>query len=307
MKIATLLGTALMLSMPLTAQESQGVFRSTDGALVHVDRRGTGEPVVLLAGGPGLTPAYLEPVCVHLARTAQCVLVHQRGTGRSVVPADRLAAEITLRRFVTDLETVRVGLNQDRLTLVGHSWGGMLAMAYAAAFPDRTKALILIASGGPTLDYMSWYGKNSEARVNDEDRRITAYWEDQRKKGADSIPVAAGLVAAGMSSTFHDRSKVRDLAASLGENPFSSPVFDQMMRDLRATHYDLRPQLKMFRGPVLLVQGRPDPIATADTLRATFSSARLEVELIDRAGHFPWLERPDVLFQAIDSFLRSLQ
>jgi len=307
MTIAALLGAVLMLSIPLTAQVSPGTFRSPDGTLVHFDRQGTGEPVVLLAGGPGMTPAYLEPVREHLARASQCVLVHQRGTGRSLVPAGRLATEITLRRFVSDLETVRVGLKQDRLTLVGHSWGGMLAMAYAAAFPDRTKALILIASGGPTLDYMNWYGKNAAGRVNDEDRRITAYWEDQRKEGVDSILVAAGLVAAEMSSTFYDRSKVRELAVSLGDNPFSVPVFDQMMRDLRATRYDLRPQLKTFRGPVLVVQGRPDPIATADTLRATFAAARLEVELIDQVGHFPWLERPDVLFQRIDSFLRSLQ
>jgi proline iminopeptidase len=262
--------------------------------------------VVLLAGGPGFTPTYLAPVCDHLARAAQCILVHQRGTGRSVVPADRLATEITLRRLVADLETVRVGLNQDRLTLVGHSWGGMLAMAYAAAYPERTRALVLLASGGPTLDYMSWYGKNSEARVNDEDRRIRAYWEGQRAKKTDPIPVAAGLLAADMSSTFHDRSKVRELAASLGDNPLNSPVFDQMMRDLRATKYDLRPQLKTFRGPVLLVQGRPDPIATVDTLRTTFSAARLQVEVIDQAGHFLWLEQPAVLFQKMDSFLRSL-
>jgi proline iminopeptidase len=302
-----MLAIALALSALLPDQVSQETFRSPDGVAMHFERTGTGEPVVVLAGGPGFTPSYMKPVCDQLAKTIQCVLLHQRGTGRSLVPAGRAAQPITLRAYVADLEALRNTLGRSRLTLVGHSWGGMLAMAYAAAHPDRIKALVLLASGGPTLEYMSWYGKNSQSRMNDEDRRNAAYWEDQKKKGADPVRVAAGVLAAGMSSTFHDRTKVNELAESLDENPFSAVVFDQMMQDLRGIAYDLRPQLKAFSGPVLVVQGRQDPIATADTLRATFPSARLQAVLIDEAGHFLWLERPDAMFGAVDSFLRSVR
>jgi pimeloyl-ACP methyl ester carboxylesterase len=56
---------------------------------------------------------------------------------------------------------------------------------------------------------------------------------------------------------------------------------------------------------VLIVQGRQDPIATADTLRATFPSTPLQVQLIEEAGHFLWLEQPVGTFQAIRSFLSS--
>jgi pimeloyl-ACP methyl ester carboxylesterase len=58
---------------------------------------------------------------------------------------------------------------------------------------------------------------------------------------------------------------------------------------------------------VLIVQGRQDPIATAETLRRTFPSARPVVELVDDAGHFLWFEQPRPLFRAVAAFLGSLR
>jgi proline iminopeptidase len=247
----------------------------------------------------------MRPVCAVLAEAAECILLHQRGTGRSLPPSPSAAANITLRAYVADLEALRVALGRENVALVGHSWGGMLAMAYAAVHPQRVKALVLLASGGPTLEYMTWYSRNSQARVNDDDRRIAAYWEDQRRRGVDPGRIAAGRLASDMSSTFHDRSRVAQLVEALDDNPFSEAVFERMMRDLRDTGYDLRPQLRTFAAPVLIVQGRQDPIATADTLRATFPSTPLQVQLIEEAGHFLWLEQPVGTFQAIRSFLSS--
>ena len=300
-------GAALALGgSTLIAQTGTGTFRASDGTTIHFEQVGSGDTLVLLAGGPGFTPVSVKPVCDELARTRRCVLLHQRGTGLSTAAADRPDA-ITLRRFVADIDALRQALALERVTLVGHSWGGMLAMAYAAAHPDQTRAIVLIASGGPTLDYMSWYDKNAQARVNEQDKAIAAYWEGQRASGADPVRVAAGLLAAGMSSTFHDRTKVRELADSLGDRAFNSVVFDQMMQDLRSTGYDLRAPLRSFSRPVLIVQGRQDPIATVETLRRTFPSARPVVELVENAGHFLWLEQPLPLFRAVASFLGKLR
>jgi proline iminopeptidase len=303
---AAVLIVALTTAAVEKAQPGQGTFRAPDGVLVHFDSFGRGEPVVVLAGGPGLTPSYMRPVCGALAETRECLLLHQRGTGRSRLSPASAIATVTLRASVADLEALRVALGRESITLVGHSWGGMLAMAYAAEHPRRVKALVVLASGGPTLEYMSWYFRNSRARVNDEDRKIAAYWEDQRRQGADPGRVAAGLLASDMSSTFHDRRRVAQLVETLDDNPFSDDVFQQMMRDLGDTGYDLRPQLRTFAAPVLIVQGRQDPIATADTLRATFPSAPVQTQLIDEAGHFLWLEQPDATFQAVRSFLSGV-
>ena len=82
-------------------------------------------------------------------------------------------------------------------------------------------------------------------------------------------------------------------------------TFEAMLHDLRTTGYDLRTPLLTLRAPVLIVQGKSDPIATAETLHGAIPSARLE--LIDAAGHYPWLEQPDQFFRVVDDFLKPLR
>src|SRR5678815_3411193 len=90
-------GLLLMAAIRPAAQSSQAMVRSDDGTSIHFDSRGSGEVRVVLAGGPGLTPSYMKAVCDEIAKSAQCVLLHQRGTGRSVVEAGKVSASITLQ------------------------------------------------------------------------------------------------------------------------------------------------------------------------------------------------------------------
>ena len=300
---ALILGLVLSAGARLPTKQNGGVVKALDGTAIHFDSLGSGEVRVVLAGGPGMTPSYMGPVCQEVAKTARCVLLHQRGTGRTAIPAGKVRDLVTLRASVEDLEALRNALGQQRLVLVGHSWGGMLAMAYAAAHPARVQSLVLLASGGPTLEYMSWYSRNAEARTNDEDRKLAAYWDQEQRRGVNPRLAEAGVMAASMSSTFYDRANVGKLIQTLEAPVFGGPVFQQMMDDLRATKYDLRPALRSFASPVLIVQGREDPIATVDTLRATFPAASVEVKIVERAGHFLWFEQPQATFEAMARFL----
>src|SRR5215831_9925706 len=100
-----------------------------------------GRPFVLLSGGPGYDSDYFwfGPVFHDLAKTRWVVTYDQRGTGRSapVGPKD----SVTVADFVADLEALRVALKVDQIDLLGHSWGGYLAQAYAAAHGDRVAHL----------------------------------------------------------------------------------------------------------------------------------------------------------------------
>ena len=79
------------------------------------------------------------------------------------------AETMTLRVVVDGSRALRAHLGQDRLLLVGHSWGAMLAMAYAAAHPDRIDRLILIGSGGPTLEFAERFSDNIAGTAAPED------------------------------------------------------------------------------------------------------------------------------------------
>src|SRR5437870_4909563 len=155
---------------------------TTDGARLHYQTFGKGDPIIVLAGGPGFAGAYMAPVARHIGAKHLAVLPDQRGTGDSTVTAYD-ATTINVAAFVGDIEAMRLKLGAERITLVGHSWGGMLAMSYAAAHPDRVAALVLVDSGGPTPEFMLPFVMRLNARNSAEDlKKINEWSSDERRK-----------------------------------------------------------------------------------------------------------------------------
>ncbi|MGE0725259.1 MAG: alpha/beta fold hydrolase, partial [Alphaproteobacteria bacterium] len=114
-----------------------------EGHRVATYRYGDGdEPLLLLNGGPGLPCDYLrEPHAPLADRGYRVIAFDQLGTGRSDKPDD--AALWTIGRYAREVEAVRVGLGLGRVHLLGHSWGGWLAIEYAVTHPDALKTLTL--------------------------------------------------------------------------------------------------------------------------------------------------------------------
>jgi proline iminopeptidase len=279
-------------------------FRARDGSTLRYTTTGTGPTIVVLSGGPGFSSDYVRPIADRLASRYRSVLLDQRGTGLSTLKLyDR--STVTLARYLDDLDELRKALRLEQLTLVGHSWGGMLAMAYAARYPQRVKALLLIGPGGPTLEFQRNFGIGIEARLTDEDRRERAYWEHPERVAANRRRAELKQVMAVMPAYFHDREQARAFTAAARDEHYENRVFELMMSDLEATGYDLRPGLRAVRVPALVIQGTQDPIATAEVVRDAVPGARLE--LIDECGHFPWLEQPDRFYGLAMEFLARVK
>ena len=201
------------LLVPGTMLAQDGSFVSR-GVELHYRSAGSGTPAVVLSGGPGFTVDYMVPAGELLPANYQRIYFEQRGTGRSR-PATLDPVSMTLQTAVEDLEALRVHLKQDRLLFVGHSWGGMLAMAYAAAHPDRVDRLILIGSGGPTLEFTQWFGDNIYARLRPEDLEARSYWQAAAKNGVDRNKVALEDIKAIVPGYFFDRGKALAFAAAI--------------------------------------------------------------------------------------------
>lgn len=120
-------------------------YRADDDTLLHYDELAgpdaVGPPLVVLAGGAARHPGYLGDLA-GLAERHPLVVPHPRGVGSSPSPTDPDAGSYW--RQAADIEALRRHLGQDRLLLAGHSAGTRLAVAYAAQYPDRPAALILI-------------------------------------------------------------------------------------------------------------------------------------------------------------------
>ena len=127
---------------------------------------GGGTPVIVLHGGPVAGETYMRPY-VGLATDRRVVLYDQSGCGASASPTD--LSRYTPDRYVTELEALRAALGFDRVVLLGHSWGGMLAPAYAAAHPDRVAALVLAGTAPRWRDFETsarhWLGEQGSHAV----------------------------------------------------------------------------------------------------------------------------------------------
>lgn len=296
--------TSLLLATLLAAP---GMALAQDGSVIsagvelHYRSAGSGAPAVLLSGGPGFTVDDMVPVGDFLPTDYRRIYFEQRGTGRSR-PAEFDPASLTLQTVVEDLEALRVHLRQDRLLLVGHSWGGMLAMAYAVAHPDRVDRLILIGSGGPTLEFTQWFGDNIHARLRPEDLEAQRYWQAAAKNGVDKDKVALEDVKAIVPGYFFERQKGLAFAAGVEDGALYQDVNERLFADL-GKHYDLRPGLRKVDRPVLIVQGHQDPIGdkTAEDIHALIPGSTLTY--INKSGHFPWIEQPDDFRRALAAFL----
>ncbi len=243
------------------------------------------------------------PVGEFVPATYQRVFYEQRGTGRSRV-TPMTAENMTLAQVVADLDALRVHLKQDRLLLVGHSWGGMLAMAYAAAYPNRIDRMILIGPGGPTLEFTEWFNDNIHMRLRSEDIEAERYWTEAPKRGVDPDKAALEQVRAISPGYFFERAKGLAFASQVPEGSLKVQVNLLLFGDM-AKGYDSRPGLRRLDRPVLIVQGHQDPVGdkTAEDIHSAITSSVLKY--INQCGHFPWLEQPDAFRRIVAEFLDS--
>jgi proline iminopeptidase len=291
---------AALLLAPGAALAQDGSFESA-GAPLYYRSAGSGTPAVLLSGGPGFTVDYMVPVGDVLPANYRRIFLEQRGTGKSRPPTLN-PDTMTLQTVVEDLEALRLHLKQDRLLLIGHSWGGMLAMAYAAAHPDRVDRLVLIGSGGPTLEFSEWFGDNINMRLRPEDLEARSYWQAAARTGVSADKAALEGVRAITPGYCFDRKQGLAFAATLKDGALN-PEVSAMLLNKAAKPYDVRDGLKKLNRPVLIVQGHQDPIGdkTAEDIHALIAGSTLAY--INKAGHFPWIEQQDEFRKIVTTFL----
>ena len=291
-----LLVLAFLLTLPLSA----ATFKSDDGVTLHYEVLGKGEPVVLLSGGPGFSPDYLRPIAETLQKKHAAVLFHQRGTGKSKL--EKYDGEVLdFKRLIADVDALRRELKQEKLSIVAHSFGGILSMMYAREHPDRIRALALIDSGGPTLSAVPKFNTNLEARFSAEEKARIKEWSDPERRKADHKRAVLEITKAKTAAYFADRTKASLLIDPMNEETFNDAVFWGVVMQMMAL--DIRAGLDKVKAPVLVIHGKQDPLESAAEVHATFPGSKLV--LIENAGHFPWLEKPAEVYQPLESFFAS--
>jgi proline iminopeptidase len=253
----------------------------------------------VLHGGPGAEHDYLLTCFGVLADEYRLHFYDQRGGGGSVV---QRPSQIRWRDHVDDLEALRRRWSIERVTIIGYSWGGLLALLYAAVHSDRVQALALVAPAAGWGDHHRRFKQEFSRRSNSEVvRRMRKELE------------ASGLAVRDPGAY---RQRRFDLSvAGYFRDPLDAvevPTFSVQLQAQQATWTSLRgygPGLRRRLGALqvrtLILHGRHDPIplAWAEELASVMSRAQLTV--LEKSGHLPHLEEPDRTFDEIRRFLRQ--
>lgn len=278
------------------------ILNTDDGAALWYVRSGTGPPLILCHGGPGLWDS-LGPLASLIEDVAEVHRWDQRGGGRS-----SKRGPYSLARMVEDMEAIRRYIGAERWVVAGHSWGAELALHYAVAHPERTRALIYI-SGRGLMD--SWRDFNKAVALHREELSRTQQQQD-RLEFLAGLPHRAPALerefrllswTPDVSPGFDADSLLRDMI----ESPYEPNLEANraLGNDNRAATADLRDALPLLAVPTLLVHGSNDPRPSAGPkeLDGLLSNATLEVV---QAGHLPWLEKPEAIRPLLTEFLLSL-
>jgi proline iminopeptidase len=287
---------------PIPPPRESGYTTTTPVPLYWTRYGRVGAPLLLvLHGGPGAHHDYLLPQMLELSNAYELVFYDQRGGGRSKTD-DR--APITWQTHVADLDAIIDELQIDPLSLVGYSWGGLLALLYtieAAAhrahhLPSR---LVLLDPAPATREYRQAFEAEFSARQNSAEvgkLRADLAASDLRERDPGAYRQRAFELS--VAGYFADPTLAHDLTPFRVTGRVQQSVWDSLGDfDLLAPGL-----LDSLAVPTLIVHGSNDPIPLASS-EAVAKAMDASFVVIDGAGHVPYVEQPTQLFDAIRKFL----
>ena len=264
-----------------------------DGVTLYTRMVGAGPEVVVLHGGPGAHHDYLLPQFDALAEGRTLRYYDQRGGGRSPVDRD---VPVGWRHQVSDLDALIDHWDLAPATLLGYSWGGLLALLYATEHPDRVGRLALVSPAATT----------AEGRTAFEQRFA------ERMQAPEIVAARGELRSSGLREPDPERYRQRAFELSVA-GYFADPGQARNLTPFRVTgrtqtevwaslgDYDLRGRLVALSVPARVLHGRHDPIPI-ETARETADRIGADFYEMD-SGHVPYVEDYDRFVRLLDEFL----
>ena len=289
-------------------------FVDAKGALIYTVSIGRGAPLVVLHGGPGASHDYFLPYLLPLARTNRIIFIDERGSGKSEKLED--VSKYTVDAMVEDVEAVRVALGLGKINLLGHSFGGVLAQAYAFKYQGNLSHLILCSTFHSTkalnevfrqmkvnmspelrarIDKMEaeglfGYGKDYEKNRYTNDYMIAAWGEGyfpylyQNRPDPNYDPVANGIMSWDL---------YREMWGSHGEY-----VVDG---NLKSVEYGDR--LSSIKVPTLITVGDHDECVPSLSEEMNKSIPGSKLVVLPKSGHMTFVDQPVMFIRAVNAFL----
>src|SRR5262245_2923971 len=291
-------------------------FVDANGVLIYYKTLGNGHPLMVLHGGPGASHDYFLPYLLPLARTNRLIFIDERGSGRSEKLED--PAGYTVENMADDVEAVRKALGLGKVNVLGHSYGGVLAQAYALKYQDNIDHLVLASTFHSThqlnevfirmktamapelrarIDKMEHNGLYGNGKAYENGRYTTAYataaWGEGYfpylyRKHPDPSYDPADM--SGMSWDLY-----RVMWGSHGE----------FVIDGNLTSVEYADRLRSIKVPTLITVGdhdESDPSIARDMQHLIPGSTLV---VLPDSGHMTFVDQPAMFLKAVNEFLNG--
>ena len=288
------------------------------GIQLFYEEHGKGPALYILTGGPGAPPEHpSHQIIDSLKSFYTCVLLHQRGSGKSRnIPINEQT--ITIKSYLQDIELLRQKRNDKKITLLGISWGGLLAMNYTSLHPRYVSKLILICSAPPS--YKVWnvlpdnqYVRHSVAEL-DSMHALNNIFSVKTDRELDSLKrvdpacreVVAfkNFIAIHLRAMHYDRLKLPDGFDELFTN-FNFQPIPFIDKEVMESKWDITADLKKLNVPALILYGRQDDQGESTFFLQKECLKNSEMHVIEKCGHIIWEDQPAEFYKILMHYLTA--
>jgi proline iminopeptidase len=285
---------------------------------------GDGRDVLIIHGGPG--EPFTQPISglEPLTGSFRFHYYDQRGCGQSTRPIDRFDSPNTYENMMTldqtlglgaqiaDIERIRQILGDDKLILIGHSWGGFLASLYAAEFPKHIEALILVSPANtlvmPQPDADSDLFASVRAELpSDKQVEFDAFMEDYMDFNGLFTKSEADLVAMNRKFGEYYMSAVDISVTETGPSPRPGGWMVWAQYVSMGQRHDYRKALQAVTAPVLVIHGADDLQSESATRMYAEAFPDAEFIVIQNASHFSFDQQPEQFAKIVSNFLNNIR
>lgn len=279
-------------------------YLTTNSGSLFYKSIGKGPPLIVIHGGPGLSHDYLLPGMEIFAEYHQLIFFDQRGCGQSQCAINEKTINIV--SFIQDIEALRKHLGYKKISILGHSWGGFLAMRYAFVHKDKLNHLILSNTMPASSQDLKCFIQNWIAAMAPFQKELTSI------QSSDEFIHQKGEIA---QKYYHclfqaycfDQNKAKLLNLHLQPDAFFAglQVGELLKKQEFAKPFSYYSQIKALNVPTLVIHGEHDiiPLKTAQNLADHLPNAQYVV--LKQCGHFPYVEQQNQYFHAIKHFLQT--
>lgn len=298
------------------SSDQTGFIESSDGVKLYYEKTGSGQPLILIAGGPGDSHAYFKPYFKQFQKSFTVIFFDARGRGRSTSLTD--PALYSVDKDVEDIDNLRQALGFDKVHLFGHSYGGIIAQSYALTHPDHVRKVILcntFHSAEGWQNNIDNCNRHIQESYPDVWTRLMEMRKTMKSSASEWRTVYDQCYATmyWYSSEKHKKHLSKYSAIQTQQDVFSEAVYYAIIGDdpdfeVSGTmkNLDLRPTLRHLTMPVLVLTGRADKVATtkqAFEIKELIPNAKIHI--FEKSGHLPFAEENKSFTKVVRDFLNG--